>query len=168
MGKPVPDPVPTGSHPARRDEPSNATQQRRRATFRGGDSTSGPEPRGVYIISVAAMLLEMHPQTLRKYERVGLVRPFRTVGMLRLYSEQDIARLRLIKHLVDDLGMNLAGVEFALGLFNRLREVRERMEALEEVWQLKDNLAEQFEELMGMLQVVVGDSEQGHQWENKV
>ena len=65
---------------------------------------------GLYVISVAARLLEMHPQTLRKYERAGLVRPSRTVGMLRLYSEEDIVRLRLIKHLVGDLGLNISGV----------------------------------------------------------
>ena len=58
------------------------------------------EAEGIYVISVAARLLQMHPQTLRKYERAGLVRPSRTVGMLRLYSEEDIVRLRLIKHLV--------------------------------------------------------------------
>ena len=75
---------------------------------------------GVYIISVAARILEMHPQTLRKYERIGLVRPSRTVGMLRLYSEEDVARLKLIKHLVGELGLNLAGVQLALGIFNRL------------------------------------------------
>ena len=79
---------------------------------------------GVYIISVAARILEMHPQTLRKYERAGLVRPSRTGGMLRLYSEEDIARLRLIKHLVGDLGLNVAGVQLVLGLFNRLLEAR--------------------------------------------
>lgn len=86
---------------------------------------SAPEEvEGVYIISVAARILAMHPQTLRKYERVGLVRPSRTVGMLRLYSEEDIARLRLIKHLVGDMGLNLAGVQLALELFNHLWEVR--------------------------------------------
>jgi len=86
---------------------------------------------GVYIISVAARLLEMHPQTLRKYERVGLIRPFRTGGMLRLYSEEDMARLRLIKYLVNDLGLNLAGVELVLGLFNRLLKLRLYSESLE-------------------------------------
>lgn len=86
---------------------------------------------GVYIISVAARILEMHPQTLRKYERAGLVRPSRTLGMLRLYSDQDIARLRLIKHLVDDVGMNLAGVEFVLQMFNRLLEARNLLSAMQ-------------------------------------
>ena len=74
---------------------------------------------GLYIISVAARLLAMHPQTLRKYERAGFITPVRTGGMLRLYSSTDITRLRLIKHLVDE-GLNLAGVQLALGLAQRL------------------------------------------------
>ena len=87
-----------------------------------------PEAFGLYIISVAARLLNMHPQTLRKYERIGLVRPSRTIGFLRLYSEEDIARLRLIKHLVEDLRMNLAGVEFALGMAYHLAGIRRHLE----------------------------------------
>ena len=66
----------------------------------------------------------MHPQTLRKYERIGLVSPFRTGGMFRLYSEEDLARLRLIKHLVGDLGLNMSGVELVLEIFNRLLRLR--------------------------------------------
>ena len=87
---------------------------------------------GVYIISVAARILEMHPQTLRKYERIGLVSPFRRAGRLRrLYSEEDIARLKLIKHLVGDLGLNLAGVQLVLDVFNSLLKVRARVNTLE-------------------------------------
>ena len=85
---------------------------------------------GVYIISVAARILEMHPQTLRKYERAGLVTPSRTGGMLRLYSEEDIARLRLIKHLVGDLGLNGAGVQLVLQVFNNLLETRADLDAV--------------------------------------
>ena len=101
--------------------------------------------QGVYIISVAARILAMHPQTLRKYERLGLVRPSRTVGMLRLYSERDIARLELIKHLVGDLGLNLAGVRMAMRLFNQLMEVRERLPAAqgEEMKELVEDGIEQ-------------------------
>ncbi len=72
---------------------------------------------GVYVMRVASMLCGMHPQTLRKYERAGLLEPARS-NTLRLYSEEDIARLKLIKHLVEDLGLNLAGVEMALHLRN--------------------------------------------------
>ena len=80
---------------------------------------------------MAARILEMHPQTLRKYERIGLLNPSRTGGMLRLYSEEDLARLRLIKHLVGDLGLNLAGVQLALGIFNRLLRIRTGVDRLE-------------------------------------
>ena len=96
-------------------------RQRRFTTRVPQDPDAGS---GVYIISVAARIVEMHPQTLRKYERIGLVSPFRTGGMLRLYSEEDLARLRLIKHLVGDLGLNLSGVELVLAIFNRLLKLR--------------------------------------------
>lgn len=89
---------------------------------------SVPE-EGLYIISVAARILRMHPQTLRKYERVGLVQPSRTVGMLRLYSERDIAKLRMIKHLVDEMRLNLAGVEMAMTVFDRLSSAMEAAQA---------------------------------------
>ena len=84
---------------------------------------------GVYIISVAARILDMHPQTLRKYERLGLIRPGRTLGMLRLYSAEDIRKLRLIRHLADEMGLNLAGVEFALAAVQNLLTMRQRLEA---------------------------------------
>ena len=80
----------------------------------------GAEVEGVYIISVAARILDMHPQTLRKYERLGLINPGRTVGMLRLYSREDIRKVLLIRHLMENLGLNLAGVEFALNLVDNL------------------------------------------------
>ena len=113
--------------------------------------THSENVQGVYIISVAARVLEMHPQTLRKYERIGLVSPSRTVGMLRLYSEEDIARLRLIKHLVGNLGLNLAGVELALRLFNRLINLRARTNMLEGE-ALKASLEQSIEEMLELLQ----------------
>lgn len=85
---------------------------------------------GVYIISVAARILDMHPQTLRKYERLGLIRPGRTLGMLRLYSAEDIRKLRLIRHLADEMGLNLAGVEFVLAAVQNLLTMRQRLAAL--------------------------------------
>jgi MerR family transcriptional regulator/heat shock protein HspR len=88
---------------------------------------TGQPAEGLYIISVAARILSMHPQTLRKYERVGLVRPSRTIGMLRLYSEEDITKLRVIKRLVDELRLNLAGVEMAIAVFDRLSAARNQM-----------------------------------------
>ena len=88
---------------------------------------------GLYIISVAAKMLSMHPQTLRKYERIGLVRPTRTEGMLRLYSDDDIEHLRMIKYLVDYLGLNLAGVETVLYLVRRLSLLRDRVKENKDV-----------------------------------
>ncbi len=81
----------------------------------------------LFVISVAARLLEMHPQTLRKYEREGLIAPSRTTGNLRLYSDRDIERLRQVKYLVDERGLNLAGVQLALELTGRLRDLRARL-----------------------------------------
>ena len=78
---------------------------------------------GVYIISVAARLLEVHPQTLRKYEKYGLVRPSRSVGMLRLYSEDDLIRLKIIKTLVDEYGVNLAGIAIIMDLIEGIDEI---------------------------------------------
>ena len=84
---------------------------------------------GVYIISVAARILDMHPQTLRKYERLGLIRPGRTLGMLRLYSTDDIRKLRLIRRLSDEMGLNLAGVEFVLAAVQNLLTMQKRLAA---------------------------------------
>ena len=87
----------------------------------------GRQGEPVFVISVAARLLEMHPQTLRKYEREGLILPSRTDGNLRLYSDRDIERLRQVKYLVEECGLNLAGVQLALQLTNRVRGLRESM-----------------------------------------
>ena len=84
-----------------------------------------------YMISVAADLVGMHPQTLRIYESKGLVRPKRTPGGTRLYSERDLERLRLIQRLTTELGLNLAGVETVLRLQDEVQRLRARMERLE-------------------------------------
>ena len=70
----------------------------------------------LYFISIAARMLGMHPQTLRKYERLGLVQPTRTIGSMRLYSPEELERLKLIKRMVDDAGINLAGVQRLLSV----------------------------------------------------
>ncbi len=80
--------------------------------------------REFYFISTAARLLGMHPQTLRKYERLGFVRPTRTVGSMRVYSGDELERLRLVKHLVDELGVNLAGVERLLSVADSVERMR--------------------------------------------
>ena len=84
------------------------------------------QTQGIYLISVVAETLEMHPQTLRKYERAGFIQPLR-MGTLRTYSDEDVARLRLIKHFVDGLGLNLAGVEMALSFASELLKMRMRL-----------------------------------------
>jgi MerR family transcriptional regulator/heat shock protein HspR len=89
------------------------------------------DTRPCYMISVAAELVGMHPQTLRVYESKGLVRPTRTPGNTRLYSEADLERLRLIQRLTTELGLNLAGVETVLRLEDELGRMRRRLERLE-------------------------------------
>ena len=91
--------------------------------------TDNDRPR--YMISVAAELVGMHPQTLRIYETKGLVRPRRTAGGTRLYSDADIERLRIIQQLTTELGLNLAGVERALVLEDELRRMRRRLDRME-------------------------------------
>jgi len=87
--------------------------------------------RGMYAISVAAELVGMHPQTLRLYETKGLVRPQRTPGGTRQYSEADVERLRIIQRLTTELGLNLAGVELVLRLEDELRKVHAQLERLQ-------------------------------------
>ena len=91
--------------------------------------TEQERPR--YMISVAAELVGMHPQTLRIYESKGLVRPRRTPGNTRLYSEADLDRLRLIQRLTTELGLNLAGVETVIRLEDELGKARARLDRLE-------------------------------------
>jgi MerR family transcriptional regulator/heat shock protein HspR len=81
-------------------------------------------PHDLYFISMAARLLDMHPQTLRKYERLGLVRPTRTIGSMRVYTDDELARLRLIKHLVEEAGINLAGVQRLLSIAESIQRMR--------------------------------------------
>jgi MerR family transcriptional regulator, heat shock protein HspR len=82
----------------------------------------------LYLISVAARMLDMHPQTLRKYERLGLVRPLRTLGSMRVYTRDELERLRVIKQLVDREGINLAGVQRLLEIAEVVRKVRPMLE----------------------------------------
>ena len=84
--------------------------------------------RGLFFISVAADMLGMHPQTLRKYERLGLIQPSRTLGSMRLYSRLELERLRFIKHLVDEAGINLAGVQRLLSIAEVMDRIRPLMD----------------------------------------
>jgi len=89
------------------------------------------DDRPRYMISVAADLVGMHPQTLRIYESKGLIRPKRTAGNTRLYSEADIERLRLIQQLTNDLGLNLAGVEQVMQLQDEVERMRRTLDRME-------------------------------------
>jgi MerR family transcriptional regulator/heat shock protein HspR len=106
----------------------------------------------VYFISMVARELGMHPQTLRKYERLGLVQPSRTMGSMRVYSQEEIERLRLIKHLVDELGINLAGVQRLLSVAEVVRRMQRlaREEAIERA-EARRRLAHDLERLSEIL-----------------
>ena len=84
----------------------------------------------VYLISVVSKILNIHPQTLRQYEREGLIKPSRTEGRMRLYSQRDIDRLKLILSLVRDLGVNLAGVEIILQLKEEIENLQKEIDRL--------------------------------------
>ena len=96
------------------------------------------DDRPRYMISVAADIVGMHPQTLRIYEQKGLVRPKRTAGNTRLYSDADVERLQLIQRLTTELGLNLAGVELVLRLEDELKKAHARIERLQQ--QLRDEV----------------------------
>ena len=88
----------------------------------------------VYLISVVAKVLDIHPQTLRQYEREGLITPSRTGGKIRLYSQRDIDQIKMILRLTRDLGVNLAGVDIILRLRSKMEELeRDRDELRQEV-----------------------------------
>ena len=89
------------------------------------------ESKPRYVISIAARMIGIEAHTLRYYERLGLVEPERSSGNIRLYSEEDIERLRYVKALMSDCGVNLAGVEVALRLMQRMRDMQEQLEELE-------------------------------------
>lgn len=100
----------------------------------GGFGQRGPNyDEAVFVISVAAELADMHPQTLRSYEREGLIEPARTSGNTRRYSQRDIDRLRFIRHLTQEEGLNLAGVRVVLDLGEKLEQARQKNRELEEM-----------------------------------
>jgi len=89
------------------------------------------ESKPRYVISIAASMIGIEAHTLRYYERLGLVQPERSSGNIRLYSEEDVDRLRYIKALMSDCGVNLAGVEVALRLMRRMQEMQQQLEEME-------------------------------------
>jgi|SRR5687768_1905081 len=100
-----------------------------------------------YVISVAAQILHLHPQTLRLYEREGLVEPKRTGGKIRLYSERDLDHIRRITRLTNDLGVNLAGAEIIISMRERMIEMRREMDKLRR--QLETEM-EELREILGI------------------
>jgi len=112
---------------------SHQVSEARRARVGGSLDVSA----ALYVISVAARLVELHPTTLRKYERVGFLEPSRTPGRTRLYSHADIRRLRQIKRLVEDQEINLAGVQMALDLTEILHEITRVLDQATDVESLR-------------------------------
>ena len=99
-------------------------------------NSSDSEPR--YVISIAARIVGVETHTLRYYERIGLVQPYRSKGNIRYYSESDVERLRHIKTLMDDLGINLAGVEVVMRMVGKMTEMQRRIQEMEfEIEQLR-------------------------------
>jgi MerR family transcriptional regulator/heat shock protein HspR len=118
-----------------------------------------------YMISVAADLVGMHPQTLRIYEQKGLLRPKRTAGGTRLYSDADLDRLRLIQQLTTELGLNLAGVEHVLRLEDELRRMGRRMERLErEMRAAVDEIHRQYKRELVLWQPPTKLARKGERW----
>jgi DNA-binding transcriptional MerR regulator len=119
--------VPMARSEPERSDRSDARPERSRQASRPNRIS------GVYVISVAARLADMHPQTLRKYDKEGLVRPQRSEGSRRLYSDSDVERLRVIRRLSDELGLNLNGVSLVLDLVRSLTDIVSLLESSPEV-----------------------------------
>ncbi len=110
------------------------------------DEPRGAEHEPFFVISIAARLVNVHQQTLRYYERLGLIEPGRSKGNIRLYSMRDVQRAQQIRRLIDELGVNLAGVEVILNMSDHLQEMERRMTEMRdeyeaEIQRLRDALA---------------------------
>ena len=119
----------TDPEPDRRTDSETVRTEGRRGTRRQ-DPNLDAEEQPLYVISIAAQILGVHPQTLRLYEREGLVEPRRSGGKIRLYSDRDIERVRAIMRLTNDLGVNLAGAEAILYMRERMLQLYEEMERM--------------------------------------
>jgi MerR family transcriptional regulator, heat shock protein HspR len=133
----------------------------RRIINYNGDKVEGDKNKdmeqtnGVYIMRVASMLTGMHPQTLRKYERAGLLEPSRS-KKLRMYSDADIARLKTIKHLVDDMGLNLAGVKITLKVQDNILTLKNQMSSSDLSANRRRQLLKSLDESLMVLGAVFG------------
>lgn len=118
---------------------------------------------GVYIMRVASMLTGMHPQTLRKYERAGLLEPSRC-KKLRMYSDDDIARLRIIKHLVDNIGLNLAGVRIALKIHDSVLNIRTQLTSADLSANRRKQLLKSLDESLVLLGTMLGEDAENYSY----
>jgi MerR family transcriptional regulator/heat shock protein HspR len=116
---------------AKREDRTAVRRPGRTARGQPSEESQRQDDRAVYIISVAAELAGVHPQTLRIYERKGLLTPARTAGNTRRYSDRDIARLQVIQRLTQDHGLNLAGVKMIVQMEDELDRMRHRVERLD-------------------------------------
>lgn len=118
------------------------------------EPATGMRERPAVFIGVVAEITRVHPQTLRHYERIGLVTPGRSRGNVRLYSQEDIERVRLIQRLTNELGVNLAGVEVILNMRDRHEQLRQEYERREQ--RLRERLTAEIERLRSALRRIVG------------
>ncbi len=109
------------------------------------------EPLGVYIMQVACQLTGMHPQTLRKYERAGFLKPSRQKHF-RMYSGDDINRLIMIKRLVEEEGLNLAGVELVLNLCEKIKEMKLKLETAKDDPEFSGQMSETLDDMLGIIE----------------
>lgn len=102
-----------------------------------------PRHEPVFQISIVARMIGLHQQTIRSYERIGLVKPHRTAGNTRLFSHQDVERLRTVTRLVNDLGVNLAGVDVIMRMTNQIEQLQQELEQTkQELAQTRDQLSQ--------------------------
>jgi MerR family transcriptional regulator/heat shock protein HspR len=117
------------------------------------------QTNGVYIMRVASMLTGMHPQTLRKYERAGLLEPSRC-KKLRMYSDKDISRLKIIKHLVDDLGLNIAGVRIALKVHETVLIIKDQLRSVDLTPSRRKQLLKSLDDSLSIFGTMLGQESQ--------
>ena len=116
------------------------------------DQNRGAEHEPFFVISIAARLVNVHQQTLRSYERLGLIEPGRSKGNIRLYSMKDVQRAQQIRRLIDELGVNLAGVEVILNMSDRMMEMERQLIQLREA---HEHMRRQYEEEITRLRVAL-------------
>ncbi len=117
------------------------------------ERSRGPENEPFFVISIAARLVNVHQQTLRYYERLGLIEPGRSRGNIRLYSMKDVQRAQQIRRLIDELGVNLAGVEVILNMSEKMSEMERQMNELRSAY---ERMRREYEEEIARLRAALG------------